>query len=184
MRFESGIREPVGTINATGADFAEWVDWPSGEKPQMGSIVLYKGSYVVVSSPFTAAFIGNDVKDASQAILVAFAGQLPVLVKGAVREGDLILAHGDGTGEAINRNEITLAQAKRVVGTAWESSSDIGLKRVNVAVGIGLGGNGARDIASLQAEVANAKAAASKANAEVLSLKARLEKIEKMLQKK
>jgi hypothetical protein len=36
--------------------------------------------------------VGNDFKDPRHAIRVAFAGQLPVWVKGAVREGYLIVA--------------------------------------------------------------------------------------------
>jgi hypothetical protein len=95
---------------------------------------------VVVSSSATAAFVGNDVKDPRHAILVAFAGQLPVWVKGNVHEGDLIVANGDGTGRGIAREAATLADAQRAVGTAWASSTDTGLKQINVAVGIGLNG--------------------------------------------
>lgn len=151
-----------GTVSTAGADFAEWVDWASDIKPEMGSIVLYKGGYVVVSSPFTAAFVGNDTKDPKHSILVAFAGQLPVLVRGVVHEGDLIVANGDGTGFSVSRDLVSLAVAKNAVGTAWASSNDEGLKRVNVAVGIGLGGNGARDIASIKAENAQLKADSKK----------------------
>ncbi|MBK8576389.1 MAG: hypothetical protein IPN90_12170 [Elusimicrobia bacterium] len=139
---DSGTNRSInaaGTINASGADFAEWVDW-EGPQPDMGSIVKYRGAYVVVSSSATAAFVGNDVKDPRHSILVAFAGQLPVWVKGKVNEGDLIVANGDGTGRAISRGAATLADAQKAVGTAWASSTDVGLKRVHVAVGIGLNG--------------------------------------------
>jgi hypothetical protein len=160
----------------------------------MGSIVMFKGSYVVVSSPFTAAFVGNDSKDPKHSILVAFAGQLPVLVRGVVHEGDLIIANDDGTGSAVSKDQITLALSRKAVGTAWAASNDAGLKRVNVAVGIGLGGNGARDIASINAskadksDVAQLKSEneklkqenAAKAK-ELDAVKARLDKIEKML---
>jgi hypothetical protein len=179
----------AGTINATGADFAEWVDW-TGPQPQMGAVVNYRGSYVVVSSPATAAFIGNDVKDPQHAILVAFAGQLPVLVRGVVHEGDLIVAGSDGTARAIAKELVTAEEAERAVGTAWASSSDAGLKRVHVAVGIGRSA-GRRDIASLKSENAELKARASKAEQQasaaakkVDELKARLDKIEAMLNSK
>jgi hypothetical protein len=142
----------AGTVNASGADFAEWVDW-SGPKPEMGAVVFYKGTYVVVSSPFRAAFVGNDVKDASRSILVAFAGQLPVFVKGIVHEGDIIVALGDGTSRAVPRAELTIDLLKDAVGTAWESSDDAGLKRVNVAVGRNLGA--AKDPRIDQLEVQN-----------------------------
>ncbi|WP_409477715.1 beta strand repeat-containing protein [Pseudobdellovibrio sp. HCB154] len=155
----------AGTINASGADFAEWVDW-SGKKPEMGSVISYRGSYVVVSSEHTAAFIGNDVKDPNHAILVAFAGQLPVLVRGVAREGDLIVANDDGTARAVPKEQATVSDAYKAVGTAWASSNDPGLKRLHVAIGIGLAG-GLRDIKKLEQE-----------NAE---LKARLDRIEKLL---
>lgn len=155
----------AGTINASGADFAEWVDW-SGKKPEMGSVISYRGSYVVVSSEHTAAFIGNDVKDPNHAILVAFAGQLPVLVRGVAHEGDLIVANDDGTARAVPKEQATVKDAYRAVGTAWASSNDPGLKRLHVAIGIGLAG-GLRDIKKLEQE-----------NAE---LKARLDRIEKLL---
>ena len=181
----------AGTVNASGADFAEWVEWLSGPKPEMGSVIIYRGSYVVVSSPFTAAFVGNDVRDAEHSILVAFAGQLPVRVRGVVHEGDLIIANDDGTASAVNKDQITLALSKKAVGTAWEASENPGLKRVNVAVGIGLGGNGARDIVSVRASAdqANARAAKLESDNQKLkqennAMKARLDKIEKMLNSK
>jgi hypothetical protein len=157
-----------GTINASGADFAEWVDW-SGAKPEMGSVVEYKGSYVVVSSPSTAAFVGNDNRGPENSILVAFAGQLPVLVRGVVHEGDLIVAVEDGTARAIPKASATFADAQRAVGTAWASSDDPGLKRVHVAVGIGLAG-GMRDLERIHnLEQENAR------------MKARLDKLEELL---
>jgi hypothetical protein len=179
----------AGTINASGADFAEWIEW-NGEKPQMGSVVRYRGSYVVVSSPFTAAFVGNDTKDPEHSVLVAFAGQLPVLVRGIVHEGDLIVAGDDGIAVAISKNASTLKDAYRAVGTAWASSNDVGIKRVHVAVGIGLAG-GLRDVASLNArtdaienENAQIKFENQKLKKESAELKVRLDKIEKMLNAK
>jgi prepilin-type N-terminal cleavage/methylation domain-containing protein len=171
----------AGTINASGADFAEWVDWTDGPKPEMGSVVLYKGSYVVVSSEKTAAFIGNDKRDLSSAVLVAFAGQLPVLIKGPVHVGDLIIGSGDGTGRAVAKKDLTLDMAMRAVGTAWEGSDDPGLKRVNVAVGLGLSGGGARDIASLKAENAKLRQENSALSRELGGLKTRLDQIERAL---
>jgi len=163
-----------GTVNASGADFAEWVDWPGSSVPQMGSVVLFKGGYVVVSSPSTAAFVGNDNNKFQNPVLVAFAGQLPVLVTGKVQEGDLIVANGDGTASAIHRDHVTMDQAKKGVGTAWASSDDSGLKRVNVAVGIGLGGNGGREITSLKAENAELKARVDQQEKELAAIKKKL----------
>lgn len=166
-----------GSCVSGGADFAEWVDWTDKTKPEMGSVIPYKGSYVVVSSKKTAAFVGNGERDSSKSILVAFAGQLPVLVRGPVHVGDLVIANGDGTAKAVAKKDATIEMAQKAVGTAWEASDDPGLKRVNVAVGIGLSGGGARDIASLH-ELKQENAALSK---EVSDLKSRLAQIEKAL---
>jgi hypothetical protein len=170
-----------GTVNASGADFAEWVDWPDLSVPQMGSVVLFKGGYVVVSSPSTAAFVGNDNNKFQHPVLVAFAGQLPVLVTGKVSEGDLIVANGDGTATAISRDRVTMDQAKKGVGTAWASSDDSGLKRVNVAVGIGLGGNGGREIASVKEENKKLQQAITTKTMELDAVKARLDQQEREL---
>jgi hypothetical protein len=178
----------AGTMNASGADFAEWVEWKGGPKPKMGSVVLYKGSYVVVSSEKTAAFVGNDKKDLSKSILVAFAGQLPVLIRGPVHIGDLVIGNRDGTAKAVARKDVTFEMAQKAVGTAWEASDVPSVKRVNVAVGLGLSGGGVRDIASLSDEVQKFKAENEKLKQENVALtqelgnlKSRLDQIEKAL---
>jgi hypothetical protein len=170
-----------GTVNSGGADFAEWVDWPNSDLPKMGSVVLFKGGYVVISSAHTAAFVGNDNHQFQNPVLVAFAGQLPVLVSGKVREGDLIVANSDGTASAIPRDQVTMEQARNGVGTAWASSDDPGLKRVNVAVGIGLGGNGGRDVASLRERATKLEVQNLKLQEENQNIKSRLEKLESLL---
>lgn len=69
------------SINAAGADYAEYIPW-SGSKPEPGTVIAYKGAWLVVSSTRTAAFVGNDRYADGEAILVAFQGQLPVTVSG------------------------------------------------------------------------------------------------------
>jgi len=124
-----------GTVNAIGADYAEWIPW-QGEKPEPGTIINYHRTYLVVSSPQTAAFTGNDQYDENSAILVAFAGQVPVKVRGKVREGDYILPGEEGTGMAVNPEGITFEQYRKAVGIAWEGSDAEGVKKVNVAIGV------------------------------------------------
>lgn len=70
---------------------------------------------------------------------VALVGQVPVKVRGAVRQGNYILpsGHHDGVGVARSKGEVSFEEFKdRVVGVAWEDSLVEGIKVVNVAVGI------------------------------------------------
>lgn len=125
----------AGTINASGADYAEWVPW-EGEKPAAGTLVRHGGRYMVVSSTKTAEFTGNDVFADGKAILLAFKGQLPVSVRGPVREGDLIVPEADGTARAVGPAAASFAQYREAIGTVWASSEREDLKTVLVAVGI------------------------------------------------
>lgn len=125
----------AGTINASGADYAEWIPW-TGAKPAPGSIVQYKGTALVVSSTQTAAFVGNDRFKAEEAILIAFAGQLPVRVRGAVHEGDYIVPDADGAGRAVPAAAVTFGDYRRAVGVAWETSEGEGVRPIRVAVGL------------------------------------------------
>jgi hypothetical protein len=124
----------AGTIGASGADYAEWIPW-SGPKPDQGSVVVYKGSTFVVSSLETAAIAGNDSVDTDNAILVSFAGQLPVKVTGVVHEGDMLISNGDGTARAVPAAQATLADYTNRVAIAWETSTDPGVKKILAAVG-------------------------------------------------
>jgi hypothetical protein len=50
------------------------------------------------------------------------------------------VANRERTGRAIAHDSATLADAQKAVGSAWAASDDDGLKRVHVAVGLGLNG--------------------------------------------
>lgn len=78
-------------------------------------------------------------------------------------------ANGDGTGRGIAREAASLADAQRAVGTAWASSANDGLKRVHVAVGLGLTGGSWEHEKIKQLEKENA------------GIKERLEQIEKTM---
>ena len=136
----------------------------------------------------------NDVAQHDGNRLVHYQGNQVVHIIGY----SLVHNEGNSTGSAVSRDLVSLAMAKNAVGTAWASSNDAGLKRVNVAVGIGLGGNGARDIASVNAKTNKLEAEsaakdqkinkleqdnAAKAK-ELAAIKARLDKIEKALNSK
>ncbi len=92
---------------------------------------------VVSSRP---AVLGNQPPEGEEAGYenVAFLGQAEVKVRGPVRAGDFILASGqnDGTGVAVAPEALEADDLVRLVGRAWESSDDPGVKRVNVLVGL------------------------------------------------
>ncbi|WP_199316386.1 hypothetical protein [Tolypothrix sp. FACHB-123] len=69
---------------------------------------------------------------------VSFLGQVPIKVRGKVSAGDCIIPSGlnDGTGVALSRHEMSLATYAQIVGTAWESSEEEGVKRVNAVIGL------------------------------------------------
>jgi hypothetical protein len=84
--------------------------------------------------------LGNDPGEGNEAGYekVAFLGQVEVRVRGPVMAGDFILPSGldDGAGVAVAPGEITPEQFAQVVGQAWESSDELGVKRVRAVVGL------------------------------------------------
>jgi len=99
---------------------------------------------------------------------IAFLGQVPVKVTGAVREGDFILPSGleDGTCVAVPPHLMTADEYARVVGRSWTTSLAEGTKLVNVVIGLT-----PQDVAPmLRAQ-----------DARVRSLQARLDRLEQRL---
>jgi hypothetical protein len=74
--------------------------------------------------------------------MLAFIGQVPVLVTGPVRPGDLIVASGrdDGAGRAVAPDDLGADELALVVGQAARGSSaaEGALQRVNALVGPGI----------------------------------------------
>ncbi len=101
---------------------------------------------------------------------VAFLGQVPVRIRGKVKAGDYIVPSGlnDGTGIAVSPQNLTPDRYAQIVGKAWESSDDEGIKIINTVVGLQSGYPGAEiasliqnqqeEIKSLRAELENLKA--------------------------
>ncbi|MEK6288676.1 MAG: hypothetical protein AABO57_23405 [Acidobacteriota bacterium] len=137
-------------IGSPGSDYAEWLPRLNpAEKIQPGEIVgLHAGritkhtrGVTKVMAVSTGAIVaGNDpgekARDGYE--LVAFIGQAQVRLRGAVKAGDFIVASGlnDGTGIAVSPDCISSEQFEQVVGQAWESSADPGVKSVRTAVGL------------------------------------------------
>ena len=159
-------RDPFGTIADVGAiqgnnfggiefltsgsDYAEYLPrFDKNEKIQPGDIVgvrsglitknTERGARMMVASS-GAAVVGNypGEKTLDHHERVAFIGQAPVRVRGIVNAGDFIIPSGqnDGTGIAVSPEEITPEQFDVVVGQAWESSKEAGIKLIRTAVGL------------------------------------------------
>ncbi len=149
------------TLASGGGDFAEClkkIDPAANFEP--GEIVgVYGGRIskqtegadhvmVITGRPVV---VGN-APPAAQAHLfedVAFIGQVPVLVRGAVAAGDYIVpsGFGDGIGVAIAPEDLTVANLSQIVGKAWTGFQPAQNRRggvnnralgtVNVAIGVG-----------------------------------------------
>jgi hypothetical protein len=158
--FNGSSTDGIGAVEANGsngvafktvgADYAEWLPKVDpGEKIERGEIVGLFGGEVskqtdgadrVMALSTGAAVAGNapDDEELDAHALVAFIGQVEVPVRGVVQAGDFILPSGqdDGTGIAIAPEQITTAQFAQVVGQAWQSSDDNGLKSIRIVVGL------------------------------------------------
>lgn len=69
---------------------------------------------------------------------VAFIGQVPVKVFGAVAIGDYVLASGNNDGGAIAKhpNQMQIEDYSSIVGVAWEASKNPTVNLINTAVGL------------------------------------------------
>ncbi|RAP38789.1 hypothetical protein DID80_02115 [Candidatus Marinamargulisbacteria bacterium SCGC AAA071-K20] len=140
---QSGIK-----LESAGADYAEYLERAnSKEDIKKGSIIgVYKGKIskdlkkahrvmVVSSMPLV---LGNWKGKGKEHLYeaVAFVGQVPVRVLGAVSAGDYIVPSGknDGTGIAISKEKLKPEHLSQIVGQAWEGSSKADEKLVNVAI--------------------------------------------------
>ena len=138
------------TYKTTGSDYAEWLPkLDLGEKMGPGDIVGLHGGKVskrtedapkVMVISTAPIVLGNMPQEDEEHLYakVAFLGQVDVRVQGPVNVGDFILPSGfnDGTGVAVSPEEMKTQDYARVVGRAWEVSSDAGLKLINCSVGI------------------------------------------------
>tara|TARA_B110000503_G_scaffold100489_1_gene150356 strand:+ start:5899 stop:10953 length:5055 start_codon:yes stop_codon:yes gene_type:complete len=135
------------TYQSGSGDYAEWLPKTDPmEQMEAGQIVGLKDGrimfdtdqvdhvFVISTLPIV---LGNVPQEPWRFEKVAFLGQVPVQVRGAVKSGDYIVASGrsDGYGIAVHPSEIRPEDFDQLVGVAWES----GLKAfntINVAVGL------------------------------------------------
>ncbi|MBL8520102.1 MAG: hypothetical protein JNK75_05455 [Betaproteobacteria bacterium] len=155
-----GADQTLGSIQGNGAnsivlagagnDFAEYLpklDLRESFAP--GEVVGIRGGKVtrelngaeqlmVVS---TGAIVsGNDPGEArrDQYVLIAFIGQADVKVAGPVHAGDYLVASGNAA-IAVPPAAMNLTLLPRVVGRAWASSNEPGIKPVRAVVGVDRG---------------------------------------------
>jgi hypothetical protein len=147
----------IGVTYESGAgDYAEYLTKANpAEDFNPGDIVGIKGGkisknvngaekiLVISKKPIV---LGNTPSSENKNLFekVAFLGQVPVRVFGKVAMGDYILPNGNnnGIGIAVTPSKIKSADLKNIVGIAWsESSNEIGVNTINVAVGLAVNDN-------------------------------------------
>lgn len=146
------MENTVGIAFESGSgDYAEWLEKADpAEQFTFGDIVGVRGGkisrntagadqlMVVSMAPIVIGNMPEKGKEANYE-KVAFIGQVPVKVKGAVHVGDYILASGgnDGTGYAVSPDNMQIADYAKVVGVAWSDASSMsGASYVRAAVGL------------------------------------------------
>jgi hypothetical protein len=134
----------------TGGDYAEYLPRHNpNERIRPGDIVAVVGGsvtretsradrlMVITDRP---AVLGNMPEPAREELYerVAFLGQVPVNVVGPVESGDFLVPSGQSDGIAVARSPLELrpAELDHIVGVAWESNANAGLKKVIAEVGL------------------------------------------------
>jgi hypothetical protein len=131
-------------------DYAEWLERADPDEPMRpGSIVGVVGGKIskdlrnaeqVMVVSHNPIVLGN-VPEEGRTHLgnnIAFVGQVPVKVMGAVHTGDYIIGNPatPGYGYAKDREEMSIDEVNLAVGRSWEDSLEEGPKMVNTVVGV------------------------------------------------
>lgn len=167
-KFKSIQHENIGVSYQSGAgDYAEWLPKAdTNEKFVAGEIVGVRNGYItkntsgaekVMVISTNPILLGNmpqkfNEKDFEK---IAFMGQVPVRVVGAVVPGDYILPSlfVEGFGRAVNPDDMKITDYKKIVGVAWSVTKDKAYNVVNVAVGLNT--NDLTSVIQLQQEKLN-----------------------------
>lgn len=151
IEYNANAIASVGVSYSSGAgDYAEWLPRMPGE-PDMtyGEIVgvhagkisrITEGADHCMAVSLRPAVVGNAPLSGREHLYekVAFMGQVPVRVVGAVEAGDYIVPSGknDGMGIAVAPEELPAGLHHQIVGVAWESASDRAVNTVMTGVGL------------------------------------------------
>jgi hypothetical protein len=167
VSYENTHAALFGITFASGAeDYAEYLPkYDVNEKFLRGDVVgmrhgmitknTYNAERIMVISHNPAMLGGLPQEGDKKAYeMVAFMGQIPTRVMGAVEPGDYILPSGfhNGFGIARNPKDMKAKDYKNVLGVAWEGAEGVKMNIVNVA--IGLNTNDMADLISQLAEKA------------------------------
>lgn len=149
--FNANAIASVGVSYSSGAgDYAEWLERAEGVRDlKFGEVVGIRGGKVSLDTrkadhllvvSMRPIVLGNAPQPDREADFekVAFMGQVPVKVTGAVNRGDYIIPSGndDGVGIAVKPEDMQAGDYSRIIGVAWEEAPAAPLNYVNVAVGI------------------------------------------------
>lgn len=149
--FESEYASRMGVTYASGSgDYAEYIPkLDINEKFTAGDIVGMKHGFITKSTlgadrimvishkPIVLGKLPADGNDENYE-KVAFLGQVPAKVMGAVNKGDYILSSGfhNGMGIARHPDHMSIEDYDRILGVAWESATANRVNMVNVAIGL------------------------------------------------
>jgi len=149
--YDSMMIDNIGVTYESGsADYAEWLPKAhKNEKFAVADIVGVKGGKISKVTDDAEQFmvislkpivLGNTPENgkAKEYEKVAFMGQVPVRVLGAVNLGDYILPSGNnnGLGIAISPANMKPQDYKKIVGVAWSTGTNPDLNTIRVAVGL------------------------------------------------
>jgi|GEM_PF-1881277 len=155
--FKGKIMEAISTYPNIGVeyssgngDYAEWLERiDHNENISSGDIVAVKGGKVtkdlqnaeqVMAVSHNPIVLGNIPPEGKNHLgnNIAFMGQVPVKIIGAVNSGDYIVGNSaiPGYGIAIAPENMTMDDFNLTVGRAWESNQDSGPKMINTVIGV------------------------------------------------
>jgi hypothetical protein len=169
LTFYGGGGDPVGAVDGNGtggvsfksggADYAEELPVAEGTPtPEPTELVGVRAGTIrlatdnatqVLIASSAPAVTGNttpaNTADDAGRVPVAFVGQVPVKVRGAVQIGDLIVAseQNDGTARAVAPSQYRHAEHGPVAGQAWSAKDAEEVGTVTAAVGLGSAGRAA-----------------------------------------
>ncbi len=141
----------IGVEYSSGnGDYAEWLErLDPNESIGTGDIVAVKAGKItkdlsnaeqIMAVSHRPIVLGNIPEEGKSHLgnNVAFMGQIPVKIMGAVASGDYIVGNSKiaGYGIAISPHKMTIDDFKMVVGRSWDTNPDNGPKMVNTVVGV------------------------------------------------